>query len=62
MHSARRRILLRQKAQNYVAQLHIRNIYDQSGWHAGGSINKMRKIKTPCLFRATGRRIKKAVK
>lgn len=59
MHSARRRIHIRQKPQNYVALLSIRNIDDRSKWHAGGSINKMHKVKTPCLFR-NGKRIKTA--
>lgn len=51
VHSAKRRILIRQFPQNYVALFHIRNIYDQSGWHAGASRNYMRPIKEPCLFR-----------
>lgn len=59
MHSARRRILIRQKTQNYIALLSIRSLYNKTEWHAGGSINKMRKDKTPCLFR-NGRKIKTA--
>ncbi|MBQ1792478.1 MAG: hypothetical protein II008_20050 [Oscillospiraceae bacterium] len=59
MHSARRRIELRQKTQNYVALWTIRDIDDRSRWHAGASMNKMRKIKTPCLFR-NGRKMKTA--
>lgn len=56
VHSARRRILIRQADLNYVALFHIRNNCDKDGWHAGASRNYMRPNKTPCLFRH-GRRI-----
>lgn len=57
LHSARRRILIHQTTDNFVAHFHIRNIYD-SGWHSGGAINVMRRPKEPCLFRH-GKKIRK---
>lgn len=57
-HSARRRILIRQTPVNFICHLHIRNLYDASGWHSGGVIVKDRPNNTPCLFRH-GRKLTK---